>query len=155
MQADCPYEATDPVCLLRNEHSLLLGKLRLLEQGEKDPGAVKGLMRTIIRDSEVHFKREALLLRALAEKLESGGRSFHHLTDEHEDLERQAHYLLQNLETYSKRGARTGAVGCLIREYATLFREHIHHEETVVYILVRTRLTIQQQQHLAREILSV
>jgi hemerythrin-like domain-containing protein len=133
---DCPYEANDPVFLLRNEHSMLLGKLRLLEQGEKDPGAVKGLLQTIIRDSEVHFQREAFLLDALAEKLEFGGRSFHRLIIEHETLLNMARQLFHTCLRFSGDSGESKEHECLgqrFGEFARQFRDHIHHVEKVVY----------------------
>lgn len=152
---DSPYEANDPVFLLRNEHSMLLGKLRLLEQGEKDPGAVKGLLQTIIRDSEVHFKREAFLLDALAEKLEFGGRSFHRLITEHEKLLNMAHQLLSPGVCVRGNSADWECRGQQFGKFARQFRDHINHVEKVVYLLARTRLSIQHQKQLATKILTV
>ena len=152
---DCPYEADDPVFLLRNEHSMLLGKLRLLERGEKDPGAVKGLLQTIIRDSEVHFRREALLLRALDEKLEFGGRSFHPLLVEHETLLNMARQLHNTGVRFSKNSEEWECLGQQFGEFARQFRDHIHHVEKVVYLLARTRLSRHHQKELAKQILTV
>ena len=55
----------NPIALLRNEHTALLGQLHLLEQGEETGQKIPTLLRTIIRDSTVHFKRETLLFKAL------------------------------------------------------------------------------------------
>ena len=155
MQEDCPVEANDPVLLLRNEHSMLLGKLRLLEQGDKDAEAVKGLLQTIIRDSEVHFMREAILLHALAEKLEFGGRSFHRLVLEHETLLAMAHQLLNSIDQISGSAQPRGGGEQTFGKFAERFRAHIHHIEKVVYVLARTRLSKHHQKLLAKQILSV
>lgn len=152
---DCPYEVNDPVFLLRNENSLLLGKLRLLEQGEKNPEAVKGLLETIIRDSEVHFKREAILLRALDEKLEFGGRSFHRLIIEHETLLNMARQILH--ACFCIRGNSDGQKGLRhqFEEFTGQCRRHIHHVEKVVYLLAHTRLSKQHRNQLVKQILTV
>ena len=152
---DCPYEADDPVFLLRNDHSMLLGKLRLLEQGDKAPGAVKGLLETMIRDSEIHFKREAFLLRALAEKFEFGGRSFHRLIIEHEILLNMARQLLSAGVGFGGNSENEECSGQRFGEFAKQFRNQIHHVEKVVYLLARTRLSEQDQKQLAQQILAV
>ena len=152
---DCPYEVDDPVFLLRNEHSMLLGKLRLLEQGDKDSVAVRGLLLTIIRDSEVHFKREAFLLRALAEKPEFGGQSIHRLIIEHETLMTMARQLLHPGGGLHGNSNECGCLRQRFGEFTKQFCDHIHHVEKVVYILARTRLSRNHQKQLAKQILTV
>ena len=155
IQEDCPYEADDPVFLLRNENSMLLGKLRLLEIGEKDPIADKSLLHTIIRDSEVHFKREAFLLHALAEKLEFGGRSIHRLIVEHQTLLNMARQLFDAGVGFGGNSQMEECLGPRFGKFARQFRDHIHHVEKVVYLLARTRLSRQHQKQLAKQILTV
>lgn len=142
-------------CSFFDEHSMLLGKLRFLEQGEKDPKAVKGLLQTIIRDSEVHFRREALLLYALAEKLEFGGGSFHCLMSEHNTLLNMARQLLKAGVGFGGNPKEGECLGQQFGEFTKQFRDRIHHVEKVVYLLACTRLSKQHQKQLAKQILTV
>ena len=63
---------SDPILLLRNEHTALFGQLWLLEHIEKTQEHLKEVLQALLRDSEVHFKREALLLLAIEEKSRTG-----------------------------------------------------------------------------------
>ncbi len=145
----------DPIFLLRNEQTSLLGQLWLLEHAENTHETMTEILQALLRDSEVHFKREALLLQALDEKLELGGRSFHRLTREHATLRKMANQLLASRVLFSKDSEGWECLGQQVEKFARQFRGHIHHVERVVYLLARTRLSKQHQKQLAKQILTV
>lgn len=143
----------DPVCLLKSEHVVLLGQLRLLERAEETGEETVAVLRTLIRDSAVHFRREVLLFRALGPKLGSGGRSLCPLTDEHRALRRNAERLLKDITLPRKNADTKGGARRRLRQFTRQFRAHIQHEEKVVYLLAQTRLTEQHRSKVAKQML--
>ncbi len=146
----------DPLHILRNEHASLLGQLGLLERRPRAGARTGALLRTLIRDSAVHFRRESILLGALGSKLGTAGRSFQVLRAEHRLLQRHAAACLK----VNARRPRTGQVRdaghrILIHELTEKFRTHIQHEETVVYVLARTRLNVRDRKRIAARMLAV
>ena len=145
----------DPIFLLRNEHTSLLGQLWLLEHTEKTNETIAEILQALMRDSEVHFKREALLLQALDEKLELGGRSFHRLVREHATLLKMARQFLGTRVLITGDSEGGECLAQQLGEFVRQFLGHINHVEKVVYLLARTRLSRQHQKQLAKLILTV
>lgn len=149
--------ADDPIFLLRSEHAALLGQLELLERYLLRKAQGADLLRTLIRDSAVHFRREEILLRALGPKLGAGPPSIEDLALEHRDLRRQAVTLWRHGHR-AKGGSssrRHADLRSRLRLFTKEFREHIQHEETVLYVLARTRLRMRQLRRIACEVLAV
>ena len=140
-------DTNDPVAFLKNEHKALLGQLGILERLEGKQEEIGNVLRTLIRDCTVHFRREALLINLLDRKLNAGGRSLHPLIKEHRELRRKAGELLKLIaRPEGNSGSRGNAyLRPLLRELTKQFRTHMQHEEKVVFVLVRTRLTLEQQ----------
>jgi len=145
----------NPIFLLRNEQTSLLGQLWLLEHTENTHETITEILQALMRDSEVHFKREALLLQALEEKIEFGGRSFHRLIREHATLLKMARQLLSACVLFSGDSDGWECVGQQLKEFTEQFRGHIHHVERVIFLLARTRLSRHHQKQLAKQILTV
>lgn len=149
--------ADDPIFLLRSEHAALLGQLELLERYLLRKAQGADLLRTLIRDSAVHFRREEILLRALGPKLGEGSQSMKGLMVEHRDLRRRAAELLKHC--YRPKGRseprRNAGFRSRLRVFRKQFQEHIQHEETVLYVLARTRLRVRQRRRIACDILAV
>ena len=148
-------EIDDPIFLLRNEQTSLLGQLWLLEHTENANETITEILQALMRDSEVHFKRETLLLQALDEKLELGGRSFHRLIIEHAILLKMGRQFLGTRVLISGDSQGWECLAQQLGEFVRQFRGHINHVEKVVYLLARTRLSRQHQKQLAKLILTV
>ena len=58
----------NPIVLLRNEQTSLLGQLWLLEHTEKTNETIAEILQALMRDSEVHFKREARASRSVSRR---------------------------------------------------------------------------------------
>ncbi len=135
----------------------LLGQLRLLELGQTVNGGSSSVLRALIRDCVVHFRREAILLRSLAPKLGNRRQSLESLSIEHRSLKQQAAQLLKQggrPRSESDRVANA-RVGSLVLEFTQRFRAHIQHEERVIHVLARTRLATQQRRRIAAQMLAV
>jgi len=145
----------DPIFLLRNEQVTLWGQLLLLEQNGKTQETVVEILQALMRDSEVHFKRESLLLQALAEKLELGGQPFHSLIEEHATLLKMARQLLATRMLFRRDSAEGECFDQQLGKFAKQFRGHIHHVEQVIFLLARTRLSRPLQKQLAKQILTI
>lgn len=131
----------DPVAFLKNEHKALLGQLGILEQLEGDREEAAIVLKTLIRDCTVHFRREALLFNLLNTKLDTGGRSLHPLTKEHRELKKHATTLLKEFTRTKGVTKPLKSMRHHLHELANHFRAHMQHEERVVFILAKTRLT--------------
>lgn len=136
---------------------MLLGQLHLLE---RDPPMYAGsskVLRALVRDCAVHFRREAILLRSLAPKLGNGRQSLESLSVEHRSLKQQAARLLKQgggPRSESDRGPNARG-GSLVLEFTKRFKAHIQHEEKVIYVLARTRLNVEQRKRIATKMLAV
>jgi hemerythrin-like domain-containing protein len=144
---------TDPVALLKNEHKALLGQLGILERAEGDREEIALILKTLIRDCTVHFRREALLFDELDTKLSPGGRSLHPLIKEHRDLKRHATNLLKEVTRREESSQFLKSMRLQLCELATQFRAHIQHEEKVVFLLARTRLTEKVRLNITKKML--
>ena len=149
--------ADDPVLILTSEHATLLGQLQVLEQRPLPVHQSRSILRTLIRDSALHFRREELLYRALSPKVGPGKSSLEPLTVEHRELKRKARQLLNATAAgvAKSKSRRNGRVRILCRELTKEFRAHIRHEETVVYVLARSRLGVDERKRLASRMLAV
>jgi len=146
----------DPVQLLKNEHLPLLGQLHLLEKSSREAGKETiVVLKTLLRDSTVHFRREALLFRVLGLKLGKGGGSLHPLVAEHCSLKRSAGNLIRAMSLQEGSAPGQQQIGSQVNNFAKQFRSHIDHEETVIFVLARTRLPFEQQKKIAQEMLMV
>ena len=143
-----------PVALLKNDHKALLGQLGILERFEREQEEIATVLKTILRDCSVHFKREAILFHALDKKLNTGGRSLHPLIREHRDLKKQVTSLLKQLTQSTGVSKLPATIRQDLREFATGFRTHIQHEERVVFLLAETRLTKKTQLLVFRKMLA-
>lgn len=144
----------DPTVLLRKEHTAILGLLTILEM-KLGPPKILAALRALYRDSTIHFKRESAFFHRLETRLGKGKPTLSSLHHEHEKLKREVRELAS---TVSVRGSQPlptipADVRRRIRKLVEQFRTHIHHEETVVYLLAQTRLTARQRQEIAAEIL--
>ena len=144
---------TDPVALLKNEHKALLGQLGILERAEGDRGEMALVLKTLIRDCTVHFRRETLLFNELDTKLSPGGRSLHPLMKEHRDLKKHASNLLKDMSQMGQEAQSLKRMQAHLCEFATKFRSHIEHEEKIVFILAGTRLTKKDRQDIVKKML--
>ena len=154
--SDSRLATDDPILLLKNEHTVLLGQLRLLERGDLTRNGTRSLLKTLLRGCKVHFKREDILFGVLGPKLGAGGESLDALADEHRELRRKAGELLKQIARPegSSGSRRMAYLRPLLREFTKQFRTHIQHEEKVVFVLVRTRLTLEQQRRVAMKMLA-
>jgi len=144
---------TDPVALLKNEHEALLGQLGILERAEGDREEIALILKTLIRDCTVHFRREALLFDELDTKLSPGGRSLHPLVQEHRELKKHASSLLKEMTQKEKGPQSLKGMRSHLHEFATQFRSHIQHEEKVVFLLAKTRLTEKVRKDITKKML--
>ena len=147
-------DTNDPVALLKNEHKALQGQLGILERSEGKREEIVNVLRTLIRDCTVHFGREALLINVLNTKLNAGGRSLHPLIKEHRELKKHAATLLKELTQPKGVSRPPMSMRHNLREFTKQFRTHMQHEEKVVFVLVRTRLTQEQQRRVAMKMLA-
>jgi len=146
----------DPVLLLKNEHLALLGQLHLLEKSSREAGKeTTVVLKTLLRDSAVHFRRETLLFRALGSKLGKGGGSLHPLMTEHCALKRLAGNLIKTIAFQKRSVPGQQQIGSQVNDFTKQFRSHIDHEETIVFVLAGTRLPFEQQKKIAQEMLMV
>ena len=143
----------DPVALLKNDHKALLGQLGILERFERKQEEIATVLKTILRDCTVHFKREAILFNALDAKLSTGGRSLHPLIQEHRELKKHVTSLLKQLTQSNGVSKLPTTIRQDLRELTHDFRAHIHHEEKVVFLLAETRLTKKSQLSVFRKML--
>jgi len=144
----------DPIAFLRNEQSSILSQLWVLEHTQRARVQVHHIVRALIRDSEVYLKREAIFLEYLDESCELGGRSFHRLIQEQDSIRElrqhvEAHVSRESSPTSSLESTLSG-----LEEFTTRFRDHLHHLDSVVFVLARTRLTVPQQKQLAYQLLA-
>jgi hemerythrin-like domain-containing protein len=146
----------DPIVLLKNEHTNLLGQIHLLESYDLSPEKASHVLKTLLRDSQVHFKREAIVLEALGPKLGAGGESLDALKNEHSEIRQTATTLLKQITRLENQSELWGEAHLrpLLRRFTKQFRSHIQHEEKVVYVLVRTRLSSEQQRRVAQQMLA-
>ncbi|MDX1411037.1 MAG: hemerythrin domain-containing protein [Nitrospirales bacterium] len=146
----------DPIVLLKNEHTNLLGQIHLLESHGVTPEKAGNVLKTLLRDSQVHFKREAIVLEALGPMLGAGGESLEALKKEHRQLKKTATTLLKHITRLEHQSKLWGEAHLrpLLQGFTKQFRSHIQHEEKVVYVLVRTRLTLEQQGRIAHQMLT-
>ena len=148
----------DPTVLLRNEHAALLGRLDLLEQSKKVKGEeLIDLLRTLERDSSVHFQRENLLIEELISKLGSGGHQLKSLTTEHESFCQEIKNLLEMLTPLNDYPPyRVGpGIKKKLQEFTEQFKAHIRHEELVVFLLAKSRLTPTQLRTISHKMLAL
>ena len=131
----------DPVTLLQHDHTAILAQLRILDRVESKQQGITTVLKTLLRDCTVHFNREAILFHALDEKLNTGGRSFHPLIQDHRDLKKHVTSLIKQLTPIHGASKLPTATRHDLRELTKDFRAHIHHEEKVVFLLAETRLT--------------
>ena len=147
-------DTNDPVALLKNEHKALLGQLGILERLEGKREEIGNVLRTLMRDCTVHFRREALLINVLETKLNAGGRSLHPLIKEHRQLKKHAVTLLKELTPPKGVSQPLTSMRHNLCEFTKQFRTHMQHEEKVVFVLVRTRLTPKQQRRVTMKMLA-
>ena len=143
----------DPVALLKNDHKALLGQLGILERGDREQKEIVTILKTLLRDCTVHFKREAILFNALDAKLSTGGRSLHPLIQEHRELKKHATSLIKQLTQPNGASKLPTMIRQDLRELTHDFRAHIQHEEKVVFLLAETRLTKKSQLSVFRKML--
>ena len=148
--------ADDPIVLLKNEHTNLLGQIHLLESYDVSPDQASHVLKTLLRDSHVHFKREAIVLEALGHKLGAGGDSLEALKNEHSELRQTAATLLKQITPLEHQSELWGEAHLrpLLRRFTKQFRSHIQHEEKVVYVLVGTRLSLEQRRSVVQKMLA-
>lgn len=138
----------DPLHVLRHEHETLLGQLVLLEGLAAQGESLAHVLKTLIRDSGVHFKREGILLQALNGKL-GISHNLEPLREEHGALRRQAMCLFRKVHKMEMGREACELLHDEVPLFAKRFRDHIRHEEQVVYVLARSRLSCEEQQHIA------
>ena len=143
----------DPLALLKNDHKALLGQLGILERFERKQEEIATLLKTILRDCTVHFKREAILFNALDEKLNTGGRSLHPLIQEHRELKKHITRLIKQLTPSNGVSKLPMTIRQDLRKLTNDFRAHIQHEEKVVFLLAETRLSNKSQLSVFRKML--
>ena len=139
--------------LLKNEHKALLGQLEILEQLEGEPEEIVIVLKTLIRDCTVHFRREMLLLTLINTKLSTGGRFLHPLIKEHRELKKHATTLLKKLTKTQGVTLPLKTRRHDLHELANQFRAHIQHEEKVVFLLAGTRLTDGERRTVTKKML--
>lgn len=154
--SDSRLSTEDPVVLLKNEHTRLLGQIQLLESHDVTIDQASTVLKTILRDSQVHFKREAIVFEALGPKLGTGGESLQALKNEHIELGQTASALLRAITQLNNRSElwEEAHLRPQLRRLTKQFRAHIQHEEKVVYVLVRTRLSSEHQRRVAKKMLA-
>jgi hemerythrin-like domain-containing protein len=153
---DSGLSTDDPIVLLKNEHTNLLGQIHLLESHDVTTDKASNVLKKILRDSQVHFKREAIVFEALGPKLGTGGESLQALNNEHSELRQTASALLKQITRLENQSELWGEAHLRpqLRRLTKQFRSHIQHEEKVVYVLVRTRLSPDQQRRVAQQMLA-
>ncbi|RMH36001.1 MAG: hemerythrin domain-containing protein [Nitrospirae bacterium] len=140
----------DPVSLLKNDHAVLLGQLALLEQQVENKETRLALLQALMRDCRVHFRREQVLFEGLRTALGSGGQSLDSLVQEHRELEEKIVKLMEAMQgTCQHTIPDPEEIHTLIGQFQT----HIRHEETVVFVLAGTRLTLAERQNIANQML--
>lgn len=146
----------DPIIFLRNEHTSLLGQLVLLEKDDLGPDEARNVLKTLLRDSRVHFNREAILFGELGPKLGAGGEAINILAEEHRELRQTATTILKQMGRLRNQAGswREANFRSQLQNLTRQFRAHIQHEEKVVYLLVQTRLTPEQQRKVAQHMLA-
>ena len=153
---DSGLNTDDPIVLLKNEHTNLLGQIQLLESHDVTTDRASIVLKTLLRDSQVHFKREAIVFEALGPKLGTGGESLQALKNEHSELRQTASDLLKQITRLDNQSELWGEdhLRSQLRRLTKQFRAHIQHEEKVVYVLVHTRLSPDQQRRVAQQMLA-
>jgi len=153
---DSRQDKEDPIVLLKNEHTTLLGQIHLLESHDVTTDQASNVLKKLLRDSQVHFKREAIVFEALGPKLGTGGESLQALKNEHSELRQTASALLKQIIRLENQSELWGEAHLRpqLRRLTKQFRSHIQHEEKVVYVLVRTRLSPDQQRRVAQQMLA-
>lgn len=156
-RAEKLMSAEDPVALLTNAHTALLGQLRLLEQQKATEEEMAALLKALLRDSTLYFRREALLFKALSPKLNNQNQALQSLEEEQHALKREARDILQVLIDINGHqiGGWSKVIGPRLLGLTKQFRGHIRHVENVVGVLTKSRLTIDQQRNVALEMLAV
>lgn len=145
----------DPTILLSHEHEALRGQLELLEDpSEKELLAV---LQTLQRDSTVHFKRENVLFEMLSSEFGQGGQQLKSLMIEHEGFKQETKDFIEMLTPVN--GFSSYSLGAGLKKklqcFADQFRAHIRHEETVVFLLAKSRLTPTQLRSISQKILAL
>ena len=104
----------------------------------------------------MHFNREAIVFEALGPKLGTGGESLQALKNEHSELRQTATALLKQTTQLKNQTTLWGETRLrpLLRRLTKQFRSHIQHEEKVIYLLVRTRLSPEHQRRVANKMLA-
>jgi hemerythrin-like domain-containing protein len=168
--------SVDPVALLKREHDMIREQLRMIETvmgtvrvggadassdrarslPETDRVTLRELLRFFTSRVGIHFRREAVLMRALRQVL--GGRSgeFATLVDEHRVLKADASKIARKLTGGGTRSLRLNGNDPLgIRDFVRHYQGHIDCEEHVLYMLAEMRLTAEQKQRVGRRMLEV
>ncbi|MBM4121233.1 MAG: hemerythrin domain-containing protein [Nitrospira sp.] len=164
----------DPILLLKREHEMILDRLRMIETAiapraggpllrgmqrvrrattEPDRPTLRELLRFFTESTEVHFKREAVLITALNRALgrtQKDRNRFENLLCEHRTLKTDAAGIAKTL------GKSTADADPLrIRSFIELFRAHLSCEERILFVLAGTRLTAEQRLRMSRRMLQV
>jgi hemerythrin-like domain-containing protein len=169
--------SVDPVALLKREHEMISEQLSMIETtlGSHDMaarGARKGrvrpeLDRDTLRDLlqfftgriGVHFKREAVLLNALRRlpgHREEENSWFDTVLIEHGAMLADASAIAKQLNgrtVRSERPEETDPFG--MRAFIRQYRNHLSHEERVLFVLADMRMTEEQKQRVSRRMLQV
>jgi hemerythrin-like domain-containing protein len=160
----------DPLALLRREHEQILDQLRMLETtvGVRRAGSgadeqrritLRELLGFFTKRVGVHFKRESVLISALAKVL---GRSpdecgwLDNLEMEHRVLKADAAGIARHVSTRKTGRAKTDGVDSSgIRAFIQRYRSHLASEERILFLLAERRLTAEQRRQTGRRMLEV
>ena len=145
----------DPTILLSHEHEALRGQLDLLEVTKGND--LIAVLQTLERDCSVHFKREQVLFDTLVSKLGPGGHPLNGLMTEHDQISQETKHFLEMvrpIEGYLPFRFGAGLEG-KIREFSGQFKAHMRHEEMVVFLLAKSRLTSTQLRTISKKILAL
>ena len=147
----------DPTVFLKNEHAALLRQLDFIEYSTREGEEIFSLLRVLERDSIVHFRREDLLLDVLSSKLRHGGSQMKSLVREHESFIKETKNLIEMIAPLNGCPPLLTGPGLKkkLGEFIEKFRAHIRHEESVVYLLAKTRLTAEQLCTVSQKMLAV
>jgi hypothetical protein len=127
---------------------------RSLDRPER--GTLRELFRFFTSRVGVHFKREAVLIRAVGRTLGRGREAhdqFDHLLAEHRVLKADASRILMKLKAGGV--SRPSADPYGIRAFVTHYRGHLACEERILYVLAGTRLSVEHKHRVACRMLQV
>lgn len=125
---------------------------------ELDRGTLRELFRFFTDRIGVHFRREAVLVRALARVLDSkheGENQFEGLLNEHRLLQADAAGVVRKLKVKSDSKSPNEGNPYGIRSFVKHCRGHLACEEQVLYVLADMRLSEQQKRAVSRRMLQV